>query len=188
MVVNLREIYHLVKTEQSPKSQERLVKDFQLRYAKAADVAEQVHSLVGGELKIPGARRFGPREGGGECPADAGHGRPDDDAARAAAAGAARSAATRRPAGEARQGSQHRGQSAEQQHPGRCAARQNGGDRQGDQDPGCGQRRRRAADGWGDEDSGLPAGVARSRNSGQDVGRDGQLEPHGASRRMPRTV
>ena len=62
VVVNLREIYHLVKTEQSPKSQERLVKDFQLRYAKAADVAEQVHSLVGGELKIPGAREGSAQE------------------------------------------------------------------------------------------------------------------------------
>ena len=49
--VNLREIYAVLQSEQSDTGQERLVKEFVLQYAKAADVLTQLQSLLGVEKK-----------------------------------------------------------------------------------------------------------------------------------------
>jgi type II secretory pathway component GspD/PulD (secretin) len=71
-VSNLRDVDRLVKAEQSSQGQERLVHEFVIRHAKAADVAEQLRGLIGGELKHPGER------GGKNAPQD----NPMDEARR----------------------------------------------------------------------------------------------------------
>ena len=53
-VVNLREIHAVLAAEQSPQSQERLVREFVLRYARAADVHEQLRAILGLKAKAPG--------------------------------------------------------------------------------------------------------------------------------------
>ena len=50
-VVNLRELFELLRSEQSPSGQERLVKEFPLKYAKASDVLTQLEALLGMEKK-----------------------------------------------------------------------------------------------------------------------------------------
>ncbi len=50
-VANLREVYALLKSEQSAESQQRLVRKWVLEYARAADVDEQLHTLLGLEKK-----------------------------------------------------------------------------------------------------------------------------------------
>lgn len=46
-VVNLRELALLLREEQSPKGQERLVREFVLQYARAEETAEQLKDLLG---------------------------------------------------------------------------------------------------------------------------------------------
>lgn len=46
-VVNLRELARLLREEQSPKGQERLVREFVLQYARAEETAEQLKDLLG---------------------------------------------------------------------------------------------------------------------------------------------
>lgn len=50
-VVNLRELFEVLRSEQSPTGQERLVKEFPLKYAKASDVLTQLETLLGMERK-----------------------------------------------------------------------------------------------------------------------------------------
>jgi type II secretory pathway component GspD/PulD (secretin) len=50
-VVNLREIAALLRQEQSDSGQDRLVKEFELQYIKAADVVVQLEALLGIESK-----------------------------------------------------------------------------------------------------------------------------------------
>ncbi len=50
-VANLREIYTLLSQEQSVDSQHRLVKKFKLQYARAAEVRDELHTLLGIESK-----------------------------------------------------------------------------------------------------------------------------------------
>jgi len=45
--VNLRELARLLREEQSPKGQERLVREFVLQYARAEETAEQLKDLMG---------------------------------------------------------------------------------------------------------------------------------------------
>ena len=53
-VVNLQEIHRLLTEEQSPVGQDRLVREFVLRYARAADVRDQLEALLGIESKRGG--------------------------------------------------------------------------------------------------------------------------------------
>ena len=53
-VINLREIQNLLKEEQSTNGQERLVREFQLDYARATDVVAQLSDLLGIEKKDTG--------------------------------------------------------------------------------------------------------------------------------------
>ncbi|NMC18779.1 MAG: hypothetical protein GYA33_00005, partial [Thermogutta sp.] len=46
-VVNLRELARLLREEQSPQGQERLVREFVLQYARAEETAEQLKDLLG---------------------------------------------------------------------------------------------------------------------------------------------
>lgn len=46
-VVNLRDLARLLREEQSPKGQERLVREFVLQYARAEETAEQLKDLMG---------------------------------------------------------------------------------------------------------------------------------------------
>jgi type II secretory pathway component GspD/PulD (secretin) len=50
-VANLREIYTLLRQEQSVDSQHRLVKKFKLEYARAAEVRDELQTLLGLESK-----------------------------------------------------------------------------------------------------------------------------------------
>ena len=50
-VINLREIYALLKEEQSADSQHRLIQTFTLQYARASEVREQLQTLLGIESK-----------------------------------------------------------------------------------------------------------------------------------------
>ena len=52
-VVNLQEIYGLLRNAQSPGSQQRSVKEFKLQYARAEEVRDQLDALLGKE-KGPG--------------------------------------------------------------------------------------------------------------------------------------
>ena len=51
---NLRELYAVLTREQSTTSQERLVKEFVLKYARATDVSEQLKGLLGLDSKSRG--------------------------------------------------------------------------------------------------------------------------------------
>jgi len=51
---NLRELYEVLKREQSVTSQERLVREFVLVYARATDVSEQLKGLLGLDTKSRG--------------------------------------------------------------------------------------------------------------------------------------
>jgi len=55
-VANLRELYAVLKSEQSTTSQERLVREFVLQYARATDVEEQLKGLLGASSKSAGAQ------------------------------------------------------------------------------------------------------------------------------------
>jgi type II secretory pathway component GspD/PulD (secretin) len=46
-VSNLRDIWRLLKEEQSDSSQERLVREFKLKYARASEVCQQIQTLLG---------------------------------------------------------------------------------------------------------------------------------------------
>jgi type II secretory pathway component GspD/PulD (secretin) len=60
---NLREIYEVLQREQSAGSQERLVQEFVLLYARAADVREQLMSLLGmAEKSAAGAMPMTPQQ------------------------------------------------------------------------------------------------------------------------------
>ena len=50
-VINLREIRALLNEVQSADNQQRLVKEFVLQYARASDVIEQLHTLLGPDAK-----------------------------------------------------------------------------------------------------------------------------------------
>jgi type II secretory pathway component GspD/PulD (secretin) len=50
-VVNLREIWALLRAEQSPKQQEQLIREYPLVYVKASDVIEQIQTLLGIDSK-----------------------------------------------------------------------------------------------------------------------------------------
>ena len=50
-VINLRDIWSLLSDEQSDNSQERLVREFRLQYARASEVKEQLESLLAGDTK-----------------------------------------------------------------------------------------------------------------------------------------
>jgi hypothetical protein len=52
-VINLREIQKLLKEEQSHQGQERLVREFQLQFARASEVVQQLNELLGIEDKKP---------------------------------------------------------------------------------------------------------------------------------------
>ena len=52
-VINLREIHKLLKEEQSHQGQERLVREFQLQFARASEVVQQLNDLLGIEEKKP---------------------------------------------------------------------------------------------------------------------------------------
>lgn len=51
---NLRELYAVLTREQSPTSQERLVREFVLQFARATDVSEQLKGLLGVDSKSRG--------------------------------------------------------------------------------------------------------------------------------------
>lgn len=51
---NLRELYAVLSREQSTTSQERLVREFVLKYARATDVSEQLKGLLGLDAKSRG--------------------------------------------------------------------------------------------------------------------------------------
>lgn len=53
-VINLREIYGVLKAEQSDKGQSRLVREFVLRYARAGEVQSQLQTLLGMAAKQSG--------------------------------------------------------------------------------------------------------------------------------------
>lgn len=53
-VANLRELHEVLTREQSTTSQERLVKEFVLEYARATDVSEQLRGLLGIDSKSRG--------------------------------------------------------------------------------------------------------------------------------------
>jgi type II secretory pathway component GspD/PulD (secretin) len=62
-VINLRELSELLRHEQSPVGQERLVKEFPLQYAKANDVVTQLETLLGVEKKSSrGAMPMNPQQ------------------------------------------------------------------------------------------------------------------------------
>lgn len=61
-VVNLREIVAVLRDEQSGGSQERLVREFVLKFAKASEVVEQLQTLLGMEGKPAGAAKPGSPE------------------------------------------------------------------------------------------------------------------------------
>ncbi len=50
-VINLRDIYKVLKEEQSGAGQERLVREFPLQYARASDAVEQLNDLLGLDAK-----------------------------------------------------------------------------------------------------------------------------------------
>ena len=61
-VVNLREVHGLLTEEQSAGSQERLVREFQLRYARAAEVREQLMEMVGAGAKSSTTKGMTPQQ------------------------------------------------------------------------------------------------------------------------------
>lgn len=62
VVVNLREIYAVLQQEQSDTGQERLVREFVLKYAKASDVQGQLETLLGVEKKTRSPMATDPRQ------------------------------------------------------------------------------------------------------------------------------
>jgi type II secretory pathway component GspD/PulD (secretin) len=50
-VINLREIYSLIVAEQSGRAAENAPREFELKFARAVDVSEQLHSLLGLDSK-----------------------------------------------------------------------------------------------------------------------------------------
>jgi type II secretory pathway component GspD/PulD (secretin) len=61
-VANLREMYSALKQEQSIQNQQRPWKKFNLRYARAEDVRDELQALVGGEVKSVGRAPQSPEE------------------------------------------------------------------------------------------------------------------------------
>ena len=61
---NLCDIHALLKKEQSAESQQRLVRKFKLRYARATDVRDDIQTLLGSESKpaIPGGQPQNPAQ------------------------------------------------------------------------------------------------------------------------------
>src|SRR4029079_6561878 len=50
-VINLRDVYKVLKEEQSCAGQERLVREFPLQHARASDAVEQLNDLLGLDAK-----------------------------------------------------------------------------------------------------------------------------------------
>ncbi|MGW8256859.1 MAG: secretin N-terminal domain-containing protein [Thermoguttaceae bacterium] len=63
-VINLRDIWTLLKEEQVDNTQVRLVREFRLKYARASEVCEQLHTLLTGkEPNAPQARQSPQHQG-----------------------------------------------------------------------------------------------------------------------------
>jgi type II secretory pathway component GspD/PulD (secretin) len=62
VVINLRDVYRVVKEEQSAGDEERLVREFQLQYARASEVVEQLSQLLGVESKNGPKKQLTPQE------------------------------------------------------------------------------------------------------------------------------
>lgn len=62
-VINLREVYEVLKREQSQDDEQRLVKEFVLQHTRATDVLQQLQTLLGIEPKSSGpARGMSPQQ------------------------------------------------------------------------------------------------------------------------------
>ncbi|MGE0759062.1 MAG: secretin N-terminal domain-containing protein, partial [Pirellulaceae bacterium] len=61
-VVNLREIYNLLQREQSPDSDQQLVREFPLQHTRAGEVLPQLQGLLGMDVKRPSGSRQGAAE------------------------------------------------------------------------------------------------------------------------------
>ena len=62
VVINLRDVYRVLKEEQSSGDEERLVREFQLQYARASEVVEQLSQLLGMESKSGPKKQLTPQE------------------------------------------------------------------------------------------------------------------------------
>ena len=60
--INLREVYALLKREQSDEPQQRLVKEFPLKHTRVTEVIDQLKSLLGIESKSASAGPMSPQQ------------------------------------------------------------------------------------------------------------------------------